>query len=88
MKGRVIPAGFQDSFQDPLWIVEHIIVPKSQDPISLFLQPLIPRLVFFVLQGMLAAVTFNNDAFLKADEVNDKWTDGGLTSEFQPLELF
>jgi len=77
-----------DNMKDSMDICENIIVPESQDLISLIFEPGVTYLVPVDLIRMLSSVELYYDSFLEADEVNYVRSNRLLPSEFQAGEPF
>ena len=78
----------EDGLKHPFRVPQNISVPKSQDSIPLIFKPAVSFLISLVLRGMLATVTFNDDASFIADEVDNISSDRFLPSPFQFHETF
>jgi hypothetical protein len=76
--------GFQDSadfLEDGLDVFEDFVVPESQDGVALTRKPFVSDGVVGVVV-VLAAVGFDDDSGVVADEIGDVASDGVLSSEF------
>ena len=85
MRGSFRVQGIQDNVEDPLHIAEHIIVPEPQHLVAALSQPFVSNCVSLV-RCMLAAVDFNNQSSLPANEVDDKWSNWVLADEFETAQ--
>lgn len=62
-------------------IRQHIVIPETQDPESLFAQPAIALRVR--LASMLPAIDFQHQPGFKAGEIDDEFADGLLSPELE-----
>src|SRR4051794_22408999 len=62
--------GVPDRFQHLVPILEYGIVPESQDPESLRVQPLRPRGILIDLPSVLTSIEFYDQAPLETDEID------------------
>ncbi len=85
-EGR-LQASRSDNLQHPFYIRQYFMVPESQDREPLQMQPLCPLVVLFFLQGMLAAVRFDNNPFFVADEIDDEAACLLLPPELKSVKL-
>jgi hypothetical protein len=69
----------------PDGVLQHLIIPEPQYAKPLIFEPTGPPAVGFVV-GMLAAIDFDNEVFLEADEVDDIFSDHCLSLELCPVE--
>lgn len=82
--GRVI----QYCYQDPLDILQHLVVPKTHDREALRPEPSISRSIFFSLFGMLSTVYLNDQLPIQANKIDNISSQRLLSSEFHPAKLF
>lgn len=82
--GRVI----QYCYQDPLDVLQHLVVPKTHYREALRPEPCISRSIFFSLFGMLSTVYLNNQLPIQANKIDNISSQRLLTSELHPIELF
>ena len=68
-------------------ILEHVVIPKSQDPETFGFQPSGPHGIALGFHGMLAAVDLDHKPFREADKIGDVWANGRLAAESAPVEL-
>ncbi len=78
--------GFQ-AREHSFHIAQNIIVPVSNHMIAKGLKRFGSGVILVFLRCMLAAIKFNNQFFVMADEINNKPGHGGLPSEFQTGKL-
>jgi hypothetical protein len=81
VRGRFHLQSGSDCFENAFRIADYIVVPKSQDPIVAFVQPLVPRFIDLACK-MLPAVDFDNKATLAAYEIDNVAPDRLLSHEF------
>ena len=77
----------EDGFHHPVSISKDIVVPESNDLVSLTFQP---RRAFRIapnLPCMLATIDFDDEPALGTDEIDDVPSDGRLAAKEMPVEL-
>src|SRR5262245_47788896 len=76
----------ENCFQDSCQVIDYVVVPESQNYKSLCFQPAVPFRV--VVRGfrVLAAIQFDDQSRLKANEIDDIVTYRLLPLEFKTLE--
>lgn len=79
---RSLLKGATDCGLNRIPISENFVIPETQNPKSLRLEPLGPSVIVFLVLGMLPAVDFNYQTALETHEVHDVETDRDL-----PVEL-
>jgi hypothetical protein len=68
--------------------LQHLSIPKVQDPKTLAAEPGIPRLVLiFIFFGVLPAVDFDHQAPVKGHEINEIIADGFLSPKLNTCQL-
>lgn len=67
--------------------LEHLVVPETQNPVALAVQPSRPRLVPDAPPSVLTAVDLDHHPRLDADEVDDEATDWVLAAELEAVQL-
>jgi len=75
-----------DALQNIVSLAQHLAVPESQHSKSLCFQPRIPDPVMFAAR-VLPTVHLDDQARLKADEIDDVGTEGDLATEFETSHL-
>jgi hypothetical protein len=86
VRGRLSRQGTRDRLKHAVDIPKHIVIPKTQDAISMIGQPPIaPDIVFAV--RMLATIHLDNQPPFTTSKIHSKWPDRLLTNEFQSIEL-
>ena len=83
MRGRLRRRGCENRVPNAFDISQHVVIPESQNAITVIRKPLIADGITRV-SGMLAAIDFNDDAVLSAYEVDDIGADWLLTDELNP----
>ncbi len=63
-------------------LLENLIVPKSQHPVTLCHQPCVSLFIVCCYFQMLTSIAFDNQAFLKTNEIDNIISYGLLSSEF------
>jgi hypothetical protein len=66
--------------------LQHLIVPKSEDPKTSFAQSLIAHTIMLIVV-VLAAIHLNNQLFFQAHKVDHKIQEWMLTAEFETCNL-
>ena len=74
-----------DHFQHTAAVAQHVVIPKTKNPVALRLEPSIAINVARIL-GVLSAIDFDDDAPLVADEVDDEAADQRLSPEAEAIE--
>jgi hypothetical protein len=74
-----------DCLQNPIDILDHIIVPEAQNSIVMIAKPLVANGVASAF-GVLTTVNFNDQALLPANQVYDVGTNRLLANEFHSAE--
>ena len=71
-------------------LCQNFIVPESQYLIPLCFKPLIPIDIFLFsrLQSMLSAVQFNDNFLFKANKIDNVFSYGLLSPEFESAQMF
>ena len=69
--------------QDSIRHCQNIVVPETQDPVSLILQPFASGIVILRLFDMLPAIYFDNQLPVSADKINDIFSDKLLPSKLK-----
>jgi len=77
-----------DNLQHPLYIPQHLVVPKTQNRKSVTMQHSISLDIFFFLLCMLTTIDLNHNLLLKTDEIYNVITDRLLSSELMTIQLF
>ncbi len=67
--------------EHPLGILEDFIIPESQDPKTLRLEPSVPNFVVFAAR-MMISVSFDNDIVLEANKIGDVTPERLLSLDF------
>jgi hypothetical protein len=75
----------QNGLKHAIDVLQHFIVPESNDAIAFRLEECCPRGVAFL--GVLTSIDFNDQAGINASEVDNEWPDRNLTAEFVTAEL-
>ena len=81
-------AHFDNLFQYCFGLLQSLIIPKPQHPITLSIQKRRLPLVILNLLRMLSAVQFNNQTMLHTDEIDDVSAYCLLASEFYSVQPF
>lgn len=81
-------AHFDNLFQYCFGLLQSLIIPKPQHPITLSIQKRRPPLVILKLFRMLPAVQFNNQTMLHTDKIDDISAYCLLASEFYSVQPF
>jgi hypothetical protein len=76
-----------DALQNRLHILQHFMVPESQDPIATLAQMFSPTLISLRLARMVSAVKFHHEISFTATEIHDVMTDGMLAAELETVYL-
>jgi hypothetical protein len=63
------------------------MVPESQNVVSRVAQKIGSALVVGQFVGVLRTIYFDNEPRLRAEEIDEEWTDGMLTAELESIEL-
>ncbi len=71
---------------DCVFVFSQLVVPKSDDTISLFFQPTRALRIVFSLQRVLTAVQFQNQPLIKANEIHNVLSKRYLATEFELAE--
>jgi hypothetical protein len=61
---------------------EHVMIPESQDRVTLISQPVVSFSIVRTSSIMLSAINFNHDAFLQTDKIDDIMSYWPLTTKF------
>jgi hypothetical protein len=77
----------RDSLQDAFHVLQHLSVPESKDAKPTPLKELGSLRIRGGLLGVLSAIKFDDEFWLKAAEVGDVRTDRFLASKFRTTEL-
>lgn len=80
--------GGRDRREHAVEILNYLIIPEAQDPISLSLDKVSARAIIFAGFGMLPAVQFNHQPLGKAGEVHEVWANWHLGAPFERQHLF
>lgn len=82
VEAKILSDGFHDTFD----IAENLVVPESQDTITLCRQ--VPRAIDIAgIVGVLTAIHLHDQLCLPAAEISDKGSDGELPAEMCVFEL-
>ena len=76
-----------NAFENALEILQDLVVPESDDPESLSLQPVRAPGIGRLLDRVLPAIQFDDESLLEAEEIHVIGSDGNLGSESMPVEL-
>ena len=76
-----------DRLQYQVQILEHQIIPESNHPEALRVQPVGAAIIFLGLLSLLSAIQLQDQPVLEADEIGDEWTDLSLSTESASIEL-
>lgn len=79
-EGLSVSQRFQNHFDNPFGIGEHVIVPEANDAPTLSFEKGCSALIRNVL-GVLAAIDLNDEVMLGASEIGDESADRVLTAE-------
>ena len=77
---------FPDSFDHGVNFLQHLIVPKTENPESSLMQSLIANTILFAVL-MLAAIHLNNQPHFEAHKVEHKILERMLPAEFETRDL-
>jgi hypothetical protein len=77
----------KNMLHDPIRVLERVIVPNSDDAESLSFEPGRAHAIMRRCDRVLAAIDFDDQLLLEADEIDDISTNRSLASEFQAIEL-
>ena len=78
------PYFFQYSFK----VLEHFVVPKPDNPVTLNRKPLVSFQIAFSLLDVLSSVKLYYKFILQANKVDNKFPNPLLSSEFISFQLF
>jgi hypothetical protein len=84
--GGVRGGGIQPSeygFQNSLYILENLVIPKPKDSKPLFLKPSIANLIFSYRLSVLSTLDFKDHFVLETDKIDDVMTDRGLPAKLE-----
>ena len=85
--GVIALQNLRDEEMDAFWICQNLIVPETQNTISLALQKSDSIRLMFRRTIMLAAVDFNDQSGFMAQKIGDIATDRHLTTELAAHHL-
>jgi len=77
----------QDHFHDSVNVVEHIIIPESQNHETLTTKPVIAMAIVIRLLSMLPAVHFDNQPCFQTYKIDDVVSQRLLASELVTIDL-
>jgi len=77
----------QNGRQDSIRHRQNIVVPETQDPVSLTVQPFTPDLVILGLINMLSAIHFDDQFLFGTDKINNRFSDRLLPSKLAGVNL-
>jgi hypothetical protein len=78
---------FLDAFPDPVAVVHHFLIGKSDHANAMALDDLIPQLVIVLLGLVYPAVDLDDQAYLITVKIGNESMDHLLPAEVQPIEL-
>lgn len=78
---------FQNSIKYSIEIIQNLMIPEPDDAITTLLEPGRPRLIRTALFHVLTTVQFDDQLFVKADEVNDERSDRFLATELMAVDI-
>jgi hypothetical protein len=81
VRGRFATQSACDGFENSVHVRHHVVIPKAQDAIIMFVQPLVAQSVVGII-SVLAAIKFNNQSLLTTGEVDDVPANGLLPHKF------
>lgn len=73
--------------QNPVYVSEHVVIPKSQNEESLIAKPPITSFVIICLLSVLSAIKFDNQSLLQAYEIDDVASQRLLATKFATVKL-
>jgi len=85
---RIRTEEFLDLGQDFVAVLQHLVIPKSQDTVAVRFEKRATNLIFGGLVGMLAAIDFDDQLSLNRAEIDEVRTDGMLAAEFHVAHAF
>lgn len=71
-----------DGFEDSINVRQNLMVPKSENSISLRLKKLSATSIGLYLEGMLSSIEFYNEPAFRTAKVHDKRANEMLTAKF------
>ncbi len=85
--GVALTQFFRNPLDHAIDVFQNLVVPETQNPMSLLLQPAGADRVILDLESVLPAVDLNNEFLFRAKEIDHVWSNGLLPPEPSVIDL-
>lgn len=75
-----------DAPHHPFGIFDYLVVPKPQNRVALFREPMVTKPISSIILGVLSAVELDDESLGQAYEINDVRAQWLLTAKLVPLQ--